>query len=79
MTRVDSSRANGATRRSISRYDLVLAIIPAALIGPALLASVLGMALETGLLLGGVVGGAALLDAVVLNPPRGRRKGGKTA
>jgi hypothetical protein len=79
MSRVDSSRANAATRRSISRYDLVLAIIPAALIGPALLASVLGMGLETGLLLGAVVGGAALLDAVLLNPPRGRRKGGTTA
>ena len=79
MTGTDSSGANAANRRSISRYDLILAIIPVALIGPALFARAFEIGLESGLVIGSVVGALALLDAVLLNPPRGRQPGGSAA
>jgi hypothetical protein len=76
VTDTDSGATGVANRLAISRYDLVLAVIPAALIWPALLAYALSIGLEVGLLFGAVVGGAALLDAVLLNPPREPRTGG---
>ena len=76
MTDTDSGAAGVANRWSMSRYDLVLAVIPAALIWPALLAHVLGIRLEVGLVFGAVVGVLALLDAVLFNPPRGPQAGG---
>ena len=79
MRGTDSATTSVANRRSLSRYDLVLAVIPAALIFPALLARVLGIGLEMGLLFGAIVGVLALLDAVLFNPPRGPQMGGKTA
>jgi hypothetical protein len=76
MTDTDSGATGVANRWSMSRYDLVLVAIPAALVWPALLAHALGIGFETGLVLGGVVGGVALLDALLLNPPREPRAGG---
>jgi hypothetical protein len=76
MTDTDSGATGVANRWSISRYDLVLAVIPAALFWPAVFAHVLGIGPEFGLVVGAVVGGGALLDAVLLNPPRGPRAGG---
>ncbi len=78
MTDTDSTTTRVANQRSISRYDIVLAVIPAALIWSALLAYVLGVGLEVGLLIGGIIGMLALLDAVLLNPPRGPQTGRKT-
>jgi hypothetical protein len=61
---------DGSLRRSVSRYDLVLAVIPVALIGSILAARVLGAGVETGLVAGAALGGLALADAVLVNPPR---------
>lgn len=79
MTNTDSTSTGVVNRWSLSRYDLVLAVIPAALIPPALLAQILGIGLEMGLLFGAIVGVLALLDAVLLNPPRGPQVGGNSA
>jgi hypothetical protein len=76
MTDTDSGATGVANRLAISRYDLVLAVIPAALVWFTALGYVLGIGLEMGLLFGAVVGGAALLDAVLFNPPREPRAGG---
>lgn len=78
MTDTDSGSVGVANRRSVSRYDLVLAAIPAALIWPTLFTRALGIGFEVGLLVGAIVGALALLDAVFLNPPRGPQVGGKT-
>jgi hypothetical protein len=78
MTDTDST-TRVVNRRSVSRYDILLAVIPMALVWCGLLAYVLGVGLEMGLLIGGIIGALALLDAVLLNPPRGPQAGGRTA
>lgn len=52
-----------------SRYDLVLAVIPAAFLIGLMLSQIMDMPVRLGLGLASVFGGAALVDALFLNPP----------
>ena len=61
----------------LSRYDLVLAIIPSAFVLAWVLAAVAGLPLRSGLLAASVVGVLAVADALFLNPPRGREPGSR--
>lgn len=64
-----SSRSAGPV--SLSRYDLVLAVIPSAFLVALLLGHVLAIPARTALFGASVVGGLALFDALFVNPPRG--------
>ena len=79
MTETHSDVAGVVNRWSMSRYDVVLAVIPVTLVCPAVLAHVFGVGTEVGLVFGSVAGGAALLDALLFNPPRGPQVGRKEA
>lgn len=64
----------GRLRRLVStvtRWDLLLAIIPMAFAGAATAMRALGLPLEAGLVLAGVVGALALVDGLFLRPPNG--------
>lgn len=64
--------------RGLSRYDLVLAVIPAAFLAGILVSAVAGLPPRLGLVGAGVVGALALADGLFLNPPRrstGRDRG----
>lgn len=63
-----------ASRRA-SRYDLVLAVIPAAFLVAGLAGSVLAVPLETAVIAASALGGLAVVDALFLNPPRGPSTG----
>jgi len=54
---------------SLSRYDLILLVIPAALLVGLVSGYLLSVSLETALLVGSTIGGVALLDALFVNPP----------
>lgn len=54
---------------SVSRYDLVLAVIPTAFLTAILVANLLSISTETTLLAAAMVGALALLDALFINPP----------
>lgn len=54
---------------SISRYDLVLALIPAAFLLTAAVVGLFDVSVKTGLTAAGAIGAAALADAMFLNPP----------
>lgn len=56
---------------SPSRYDLVLAIVPAAFLVASLVGTVLSVSWQATLLTGALVGCLAILDAIFLNPPIG--------
>jgi hypothetical protein len=56
---------------SVSRYDLVLAVIPCAYLSSILVERLLAVDLHVGLTVASLVGTLALLDAVLINPPRG--------
>ncbi len=60
-----------ARRTAVSRYDLVLAVIPLAFLLTAVASGVLGVALPTALAGGSLLGLAGLADALFLNPPTG--------
>jgi len=81
MTDTDSgsSSAGVVNRRSVSRYDLILAVIPIALLGAPLFSWLFGAGIEVGLLVGAVVVGFALADGIFLNPPRGPKSGDRAA
>lgn len=57
---------------SLSRYDLVLALIPAAFLLTAVAVGLFGVPLRAGLTAAGAIGTVALVDAMFLNPPTGR-------
>ncbi len=65
--------------RRASRYDLVLAVIPAAFILAALAGTSPSVPARTAVAAAAVVGGIAMFDGLFLNPPRrprvGRRSG----
>jgi len=61
--------------RSVSRYDLVLALIPVAFLLTAVASGLLGISLLVALAGGSLFGLAVLVDALFLNPPR---DGGQT-
>lgn len=53
-----------------SRHDFVLAVIPAAFLVAAMLASALPVNLTAAVAAAAVVSGLAVLDALFFNPPR---------
>lgn len=55
--------------REMSRYDLVLGVIPLSLLTSAVGASVTGLAFEPVLAVGALVSLLAMIDALFLNPP----------
>lgn len=69
---VDRSRR---TLRRASRYDLVLALIPAAFLLAAIAGSTLPVSSTTAVLAAGLLSGMAIVDALFLNPPRGPAAG----
>lgn len=54
---------------SVSRYDLILAVIPTAFITALLVANLLAISTQTTILAAAMVGALALLDALFFNPP----------
>ncbi len=71
----NSERHSGAverlkrSRRSLTRYDLVLTVIPVALILTVGAAELFGLPNRVALASGAVIGLVALVDALFLNPP----------
>lgn len=61
--------AQGHRTLAVTRYDLVLAIIPVALALSFLAGTFLSMPLRTAMLGGSAVSSLALVDAVFLHPP----------
>lgn len=53
-----------------SRYDLVLAVIPAAFVVAGVLGTTSAMTPATAVSAGGLVSALAVIDALFLNPPR---------
>jgi NhaP-type Na+/H+ or K+/H+ antiporter len=79
------SRDTGYRRRSafwrrlsrrLTRYDLVLTVIPAALAVALLAHAVLSVPLVAALAAAALVSGAAVADALFVNPPVAERSGG---
>lgn len=56
-------------RTTLSRYDLVLAVIPAAFLVALLVSVAFSIPLRTVLVAGSLVGAFALADSLYLNPP----------
>jgi hypothetical protein len=54
---------------SVSRYDLVLAVIPMAFIAALLAANILELSMQTTLIAAAMVAALALVDALFINPP----------
>jgi len=59
--------------RELSRYDLVLGLIPLALLSSAVGASVSDLPLHVFMLAGAVVSLLAMIDALFVHPPRSGR------
>ena len=57
---------------SLSRYDLLLVIIPAAFVGSLAVGHILSIPPRSALTAASVVGALALADGLFLNPPRER-------
>jgi uncharacterized membrane protein len=57
------------TTSTLTRYDLVLAVIPSAFIVAMLLGHVFSLSVEASAVVASVVGMLALLDGLFLNPP----------
>lgn len=64
--------------REVSRYDLVLGVIPLSLLTSAVGASVTTLALEPVLAVGALVSLLAMIDALFLNPPAPSESGDET-
>jgi len=62
-------RNQSASPTAVSRYDLVLAVIPMAFLLTAVASGVLGVSLPTALGGGSLLGLAVLADALFLHPP----------
>ncbi len=70
MSTSDSGTTGIVSRPSgLSRYDLPLAVIPAAFLTALLAGEALGVPVRTSLPAGAAVGALALVDALFLNPP----------
>lgn len=54
---------------AVSRYDLLLAVIPAAFVLAAVLGALATTATRDAVLVAALVGVAAMVDALFLNPP----------
>lgn len=59
------------SRHDLSRYDLVLAVIPTAFVVALLVGNLLSVSARVALVSASVVGALAVLDALFLNPPTG--------
>lgn len=55
---------------SVSRYDLVLAVIPTAFVVAILLAHLLGIPAQSALVGASIIGAIALVDGLFRHPPR---------
>jgi len=71
----EQHRDNVSPPASVSRYDVVLALLPLAVLLPAVASGLFGVTLHTALAGGSLFGVAVLVDALFLNPPT---KGGRT-
>jgi hypothetical protein len=56
--------------RDVSRYDLVLAVIPAVFLAAGLLGELISLPPTLTALLAGALGSLAVVDALFINPPR---------
>lgn len=64
-----NQRTTTAAISGLTRYDLVLAIIPSAFIVALLVGHVLSLSVEASVVFASAVGALALLDGLFLNPP----------
>lgn len=76
------SSANSADDRPVaqsfdrlSRYDLVLAVVPLGFVLAALVGRILALSASGTLVLGSAIGLLAVVDALFLSPPTGRSGG----
>jgi multidrug efflux pump subunit AcrB len=53
----------------VSRYDLILVVIPLAFVGALLATALFGVSLRVGIAAGSTVGALAVVDALFRNPP----------
>ena len=58
-----------STLSGLTRYDLVLAVIPSAFVVAMLVGHLLSLSVEASAVVASVVGVLALLDGLFLNPP----------
>jgi hypothetical protein len=65
----DSGVTQNADRTTLSRYDLVLAVIPMAFVAAFVANVVFSLPLRTVLPVSSLVGVLALIDSLYLNPP----------
>ncbi|WP_254279048.1 hypothetical protein [Haloarcula marina] len=71
----DAQHRDWSAPRPVSRYDLVLALIPAALLLTVVAAGLVGVPTTMALTAGSALALTAVLDALFLNPPTtGRRR-----
>ena len=63
------SRNNSPRLGSVSRYDVVLALLPLAVLLPAVVSGLLGVSLQVALAAGSLFGVAVIVDALFVNPP----------
>ena len=68
----DSRQTRG---RSVTRYDLVLFVIPVVLVAGLVVSLLTPVSLSASLAGGSLVGTAVLVDALFRNPPTGHRRG----
>lgn len=53
----------------LSRYDLVLAVIPLAFVLGVFASGLLSVSMQVGMAMASALGGVAVLDALFVNPP----------
>jgi hypothetical protein len=58
------------TRMGLSRYDIVLAVIPTIFVIAILLGHLVSVSLQTAVAFGSLLGVVAVVDALFVNPPR---------
>jgi small-conductance mechanosensitive channel len=67
----DTQRRTRIDGRTLSRYDLVLLVIPATFVLALAIAQVSPFAVSTVLAAASLVGALAVVDGLFVNPPRG--------
>lgn len=65
----DGRPDSNPTTSTLTRYDLVLAVIPSAFIVAVLLGHVFSLSVEASAAVASVVGALALLDGLFVHPP----------
>lgn len=71
QTRGHDGQSRNRTPRlhSVTRYDIVLALLGLAILLPAVASGVLGVSLHAALAAGSLLGVAVIVDALFVNPP----------